>query len=97
MKTHPFDAVSFIFGVLFVALGALFVAASRPWLALLDIQWSWIPAVLAILIGGALLARLVRPDAEDGAVERTAETEQGSELIAAHETLETEVPRTDDL
>lgn len=94
MKTHRFDTVSFVFGVLFAAMGSLFVTSSRPWIALLDTRWSWIPAAAAILIGVAIIARLVRsPD--DGAPAMGGPEHE--ELVAAHDELGVEAPRFDDL
>jgi hypothetical protein len=54
MKRHPFDAVSFFFGVLFVALAAWALLIDE--LDALDGRWLW-PGLL-VLAGIALIAPL---------------------------------------
>ena len=49
MRRHNFDAISFVTGVLFIALGALF-ALDR--LGKINLNIAWIPAI--VLLGGGV-------------------------------------------
>jgi hypothetical protein len=63
MKTHRFDAISFFSGMVFVAIGLLFLLprdSSKVWSVLGDIgNWFW-PAVL-LAIGLAILGSVLLP------------------------------------
>jgi cytochrome c-type biogenesis protein CcmH/NrfF len=63
MRTHPFDAVSFVFGALFVLVAGL--ALGGVTLTLLDLRWV-APAVL-VVVGLVLVVSAARrggdPDA----------------------------------
>lgn len=55
MKAHRFDAVSFIFGAVFTAIGLVFLIAGDPWELLFDgFNLTWV-FPLMVLIGGATL------------------------------------------
>jgi hypothetical protein len=59
MRTHPFDAVSFVFGVIFVAV-ALLALTGIATITLLDLRWL-APAVL-VVIGAVLIVSAARRD-----------------------------------
>lgn len=64
MKSHRFDAISFASGVVFTALGLIFLLpkdASDVWSFLGDVgSWFW-PTVL-LAIGFGILASVLLPD-----------------------------------
>lgn len=64
MKTHKFDAISFFSGLVFTALGLLFLVpadTSDVWSVLGDIgNWFW-PAVL-LAVGFGILGSVLLPD-----------------------------------
>lgn len=67
MERHGFDTVSFVFGLIFVGVGALFTVATNPWDLLTGISLGWLWAVALIAIGVALLVpalRRPRPEPE---------------------------------
>ena len=68
MKTHRFDSVSFFSGLVFTALGLLFLLpndTSQVWSVLGDIgNWFW-PAVL-LAIGFGILGSVLLPDRTTG-------------------------------
>jgi hypothetical protein len=52
MKAHKLDVVSLVFGILFTALGLVFVAFTNPWrLVFIDLDWSWLAPVALIASG----------------------------------------------
>jgi hypothetical protein len=68
MQKHRFDPISFVFGVAFVALAALFVIPADPW----DIYFEgavfgWVWPVVITGAGIALLAPLIRNSASEPA------------------------------
>lgn len=76
MKAHKFDTVSFFSGLVFTALGLVFLVpadTSRVWSILGDIgNWFW-PAVL-LAIGFAILGSVLLPNRsfdEEAQVEET--------------------------
>jgi hypothetical protein len=62
VKRHRFDLLSFVAGVVFVGLGAAFLAAGAD--VVDQAQWLW-PAVLLVLGAAGLASALGRRDAED--------------------------------
>jgi hypothetical protein len=61
MKAHKLDVVSLVFGILFTALGLMFVAFTNPWrLVFIDLDWSWLAPVALIGLGALVLAPLLR-------------------------------------
>lgn len=68
MERHSFDTVSFVFGVLFAAVGILFTVATEPWDLLTGLSLGWVWAVALIAVGVALLVpalRRTRPESPD--------------------------------
>ena len=68
MERHSFDTVSFVFGVLFAAVGVLFTVATEPWDLLTGLSLGWVWAVALIAVGVALLVpalRRTRPEGPD--------------------------------
>jgi hypothetical protein len=59
MRTHPFDAVSFVFGAIFAAVGLLALTGVVT-ISLLDLRWL-APAVL-VLVGVVLVVSAARRD-----------------------------------
>jgi drug/metabolite transporter superfamily protein YnfA len=59
MRTHPFDAVSFVFGAIFTAV-AVVVLSNVATITLLDLRWIG-PAAL-VLIGVVLVVTAARRD-----------------------------------
>jgi hypothetical protein len=59
MRTHPFDAVSFVFGVIFTAVAAIALTGVAT-ITLLDLRWLG-PAAL-VLIGVVLVVSAARSD-----------------------------------
>lgn len=90
MKTHKFDLTSFVFGGLFVGLGSLFIADTRPWARLAEMRWAWTLPALAVLVGFAIIRPLVTHSNDQEPIDTTSD-----DLLAAHETLEVEVPPSD--
>ena len=70
MDRHGFDALSFVFGAAFAALGVLLIAGVGEVL----VTGSWLGPVAAILIGIALLVVAPRParSADDGPADEAA-------------------------
>jgi cytochrome c-type biogenesis protein CcmH/NrfF len=71
MRTHPFDAVSFVFGAIFTAV-AVVVLSNVATITLLDLRWIG-PAAL-VLIGVVLVVSAARRD--DTTVMEPADREQ---------------------
>ncbi len=107
MKTHPFDAISFVFGLLFAGLGAVFILAPNPWLAMLDLRWSWVLPLIVIGAGLWIVRSLIRTKPQDvttgeiddstssdlGSIDRDLRSEsEHDELLSAHEALTEEIP-----
>jgi hypothetical protein len=65
MRTHPFDAVSFVFGAIFVAVSLLALTGVAT-ITLLDLRWL-APAAL-VLVGVVLVVSAARGDGADRAV-----------------------------
>jgi putative Mn2+ efflux pump MntP len=59
MRTHPFDAVSFVFGAIFVAVAAVGMTDLAT-LTLVDLRWIG-PAVL-VVVGVVLVISAARRD-----------------------------------
>jgi hypothetical protein len=59
VRTHPFDAVSFVFGILFTAVAAIALTGVAT-ITLLDLRWLG-PAAL-VLIGVVLVVSAARSD-----------------------------------
>jgi hypothetical protein len=59
MRTHPFDAVSFVFGAIFVAV-ALLALTGIATITLLDLRWL-APAAL-VVVGAVLIVSAARRD-----------------------------------
>ena len=63
MKAHRFDAVSFIFGAVFSAIGLVFLIAGEPWQLLFDgFNLTWVFPLLVLIGGATLLISVVRQD-----------------------------------
>ena len=62
MKAHPFDAISFIFGSLFTAIGLVFLTSARPWDLVFDLELDWVLPALILVGGVMLLVSVVRRD-----------------------------------
>ncbi|HSJ84051.1 MAG TPA: hypothetical protein VLA91_09575 [Acidimicrobiia bacterium] len=81
MKTHRFDAISFISGVVITLLGLAFLIPQTPVDVVEAIAsvtgWFW--PVLLLVIGGAILLPVLLPKDED--------TEKDSEKDAPGEAL----------
>jgi len=61
MRKHPFDAISFIFGLIFVLLAAGISLPEEPWDLLFGgFSFGWIIPAVLILIGGALVLPAIR-------------------------------------
>ena len=61
MKTHRFDPISFVFGLGFVALAAVFALPDEPWEIFFDrLTFGWVWPVLVIGAGLALLVPTLR-------------------------------------
>lgn len=61
MERHRFDAISFVFGLAFLALTVLFVLPEEPWdvyFGRVSLGWLW--PIVIIGAGLALLAPVVR-------------------------------------
>jgi hypothetical protein len=71
MRTHPFDAVSFVFGAIFTALAAV-VLTGVTTITLLDLRWL-APAAL-VVIGVVLVVTAAR--GEPGASDTTEVAER---------------------
>lgn len=57
MKPHQFDPISFVFGVLFVAIAAAVALPETPWEFVFGgISFGWLLPLLLIVVGVALLA-----------------------------------------
>jgi hypothetical protein len=72
MRTHPFDAVSFVFGAIFTAVGLLAVTGIAT-ISLLDLRWL-APAVL-VLIGLVLVVSAARREAPARVTDGNGRTE----------------------
>lgn len=63
MKRHPFDVLSFSFGVIYTLIGLIFLIPMTPFDLLetvtLSMRWVWPVAVL--VIGAAILVPALRP------------------------------------
>lgn len=60
MERHPLDPVSFVFGLLFTVVGAVFLARDVPLLGLIDLRWVGPLVVLALglwLVASVALTR----------------------------------------
>lgn len=67
MKAHRFDAISFIFGAVFSAIGLVFLIAGEPWELLFDgFNLAWVFPLLVLIGGATLLISVVRRDAVAG-------------------------------
>jgi hypothetical protein len=66
MRTHPFDAVSFVFGAIFAAVGLLALTGIAT-ISLLDLRWL-APALL-VLVGVVLVVSAARRDTPDRALD----------------------------
>ena len=67
MKTHRFDAVSFIAGLIFTALGLLFLIPQTPE-QLVDVvlnSGAWFWPILLVVIGLAVIIPALLPKQED--------------------------------
>jgi drug/metabolite transporter superfamily protein YnfA len=62
MRTHPFDAVSFVFGAIFTVV-ALLALTGIATITLLDLRWLG-PAAL-VLIGVVLVVSAARRDTDE--------------------------------
>ena len=63
MERHRFDPLSFVFGVLFVAVAVLGLVGTR----VLDLRdLAWMAPALLVIAGGALLLSSTRRPAADG-------------------------------
>jgi hypothetical protein len=60
MEQHRFDAVSFVFGVIFAALGITFMVAPEPWRLLAGLSYGWLWAAALIALGLALVLPALR-------------------------------------
>ena len=63
MKRHSFDAISFVFGLLFVILGARFMVGPVTFPGL---RLSWLWPLTAVALGLALLLTARRSDTPQG-------------------------------
>ncbi len=64
MKRHPFDTISFIFGLLFTVFGLTFLLSQDPWNLLFDsFSLGWLLPMVVLAGGAALLVSALRPDA----------------------------------
>ncbi len=67
MHRHRFDPISFVFGLLFLALSVLFVVPAEPWHIYFDrLTLGWLWPLLVIAAGLALLVPAVRRAPGDG-------------------------------
>ncbi|MFO7549485.1 MAG: hypothetical protein R6X29_11555 [Acidimicrobiia bacterium] len=82
MEQHRFDAVSFVFGVIFAALGITFMVAPEPWRLLAGLSYGWLWAAALIALGLALVLPALRGQdrAARPAVETAAEEDLGEAL-----------------
>ncbi len=67
MKTHRFDAVSFIAGLIFTAVGLLFLIPQTPE-QLVDVvlnSGAWFWPILLVVIGLAVIVPALLPKRED--------------------------------
>jgi hypothetical protein len=61
MYRHRFDPISFVFGLLFVALALLFVIPAEPWHIYFDrVSLGWLWPLVVIAAGLALLVPALR-------------------------------------
>ena len=61
MKAHKLDVISLVFGVLFTAMGVLFLSVANPWrLVFIDLDWSWLAPVALIALGVVVILPLLR-------------------------------------
>ena len=66
MQQHRFDPISFVFGLLFVSLAALFALPVEPWDVFfggIELGWLW-PLVITAA-GIALIAPTIRQSRRD--------------------------------
>jgi hypothetical protein len=67
MQQHRFDPISFVFGLLFVSLAALFALPIEPWDVFFGgIELGWLWPLVIIAAGVALLAPSFRQWRKDG-------------------------------
>jgi hypothetical protein len=78
MRPHRFDSLSFVFGLLFVALGAVYLFPFQPFgvvsSLITGIRWAW--PILIVGIGVAVLLTAFRRPGQ----EATVTTEDTDEL-----------------
>ena len=75
MKTHKFDTVSFLSGLVIIAIGLVYLLPNDPgdiWNALTNVG-SWFWPVVFVVVGLAVLVPLIIPKKanDDSAEERT--------------------------
>ena len=64
MKRHDFDAISFVFGLMFTLFGLTFLIVEDPWDLVFDsISFGWVLPLVVIAVGAALLVSVLRPKA----------------------------------
>ena len=85
MKAHPFDAISFVFGSLFTAIGLVFLTSAEPWDLVFDLELDWVLPALILLGGVMLLVSVVRHD--DPEIEGRQGPTSDRELDSAHDEL----------
>lgn len=79
MYKHRFDAVSFVFGVAFLALAAMFALPAEPWEIYFGLDLGWLLPAAVLVVGVALLAPIFRRTAVP------APPADSAPLDAAHE------------
>jgi hypothetical protein len=79
MYKHRFDAVSFGFGVVFLALAAMFALPLDPWDVYFGFDLGWLLPAAVLVVGIALLVPILRGSTT---VTPPSDTE---ELDVAHE------------
>lgn len=60
MYRHRFDAVSFVFGVIFLALAAMFALPVDPWDVYFGFDLGWLLPTAILVVGVSLLVPVLR-------------------------------------
>jgi hypothetical protein len=75
MKTHNFDAVSFIAGLAFTIIGLVFLIPQTPQ-EIIDIlldSGAWFWPIALLVVGLAVIIPVLVPKKEEGAIESGSE------------------------
>ncbi len=93
MYRHRFDAVSFVFGVAFLALAAMFALPVKPWDIYFGFDLGWLLPTAVLVVGVALLTPLFRRSTQPAPPADSAGLDEAHEEALAE--LEEEVAGPD--